>query len=152
MISSLEAASGDEHQIVLNEVDALLLAVLDIQNLLCDLFIAHSLDDDVFHIHAVLDLNSMGFQILYQRHDQALILIQLGKPEGAEVGQTVDVVDIAAEIALHLQGAGPALEGKHGLPVESEVGLPEGVRQNIGDFLALQILLRGNEQLVQGHG
>ena len=94
----------------------------------------------------------MGFQIFYQRHDQALILVQLGEPEGAEVGQTVDVVDIAAEVALHLQGTGPALEGEHGLPIEPEVGLPEGVRQYIGNFLALQILFRGDEQLGQGHG
>ena len=131
------AAIGDEHQVVLNEVDALLLAILDIDNLLCDFFVTHSLDDDVFHIHAVLNPNPVGFQILYQRHNQALILVQLGKPEGAKVGQAVDMVDIAAEVALHLQGAGPALESKHGLPVEPEVGLPEGVRQHIGNFLAL---------------
>ena len=146
------AAIGDEHQIVFNEVDALLLAILDIQNLLCDFFVTLSLDDDVFHIHAVLDPNPMGFQILYQRHNQALILVQLGEPEGAEVGQAVDMMDIAAEVAFHFQGAGPALEGKHGLPVDPEVGLPEGVRQYIGNFLALQILFRGDEQLGQSHG
>ena len=58
---------------------------------------------------------------------------------------------IAAEIALHLQRAGPALEGKHRLPVEPEVCLPEGFWQNLGNLLVLQILFRREEQLGERH-
>ena len=92
------------------------------------------------------------FKILDQRQDHAFILVVLGEAQGAEIGQTVDVMDIAAQIPLHLQRAGPALECKHRLPVEPEVGAPEGFRQHIGDLLVLQILFRGQEQLRKSQG
>ena len=146
------AAVGDEHQIVFNQVNGLLLAVLHVDDLLCDLLIAHSLDDDVLDIHAVLHLHAVAFQILYQRKDHALVLVVLGEAQGTEIRQTVDVVDIAAEVTLHFQSAGPALKSEHGLPVEPEVGVPEGIGENVGDLLVLQILFRRQEQLGERHG
>ena len=94
----------------------------------------------------------MSLQIFHQRQDHALILVVLGEAQGAEIGQAVDVMDIAAQIPLHLQRAGPALEREHRLPVQPEVGAPEGVRQHVGDLLVLQILFRRQEQLGQRHG
>ena len=136
------AAVGDEHQIIFNEVNGLLLAVLDIDDLLCDLLIALIFNNDVLDIHAVLDLYAVRLQIFHQRQDHALVLVVFGKAQGTEIGQPVDVMDIPAQIPLHLQRAGPALEREHRLPVEPEVGAPEGVRQDLGDFLVLQVLLR----------
>ena len=59
-------------------------------------------------------------------------------------------MDIAAEVTLHLQCAGPTLECKHGLPVQPEVCAPEGLGQHLGNLLVLQILFGGQEQLGQG--
>ena len=146
------AAVGDEHQIVLNEVDGLLLSVLHIHDLPGDLLVTLGFDDDIPDVHAVLDAHAVGLQIFHQRQDHALILVVFGEAQGAEIGQTVDVVDIAAQIPLHLQSAGPALECEHGLPIQPEVGAPEGVRQHVGDLLVLQILLRRQKQLGQRHG
>ena len=146
------AAVGDEHQVVLDEVNGLLLTVLDIDDLTGDLLVTHGFDDDILHIHAVFDAHTMRLQIFHQRQDHALILVVLGKAQGAEIGQAVDMVDISAQVPLHLQSTGPALEGEHGLPVQPEVGAPEGIRQYIGDLFVLQILFRGHKQLGQRHG
>ena len=146
------AAVCDEHQVVLDEVNGLLLTVLDIDDLTGDLLVTHGFDDDILHIHAVFDAHAMRLQIFHQRQDHALILVVFGKAQGAEIGQAVDMVDIAAQVPLHLQSTGPALEGEHGLPVQPEVGAPEGIRQYIGDLFVLQILFRGHKQLGQRHG
>ena len=61
-------------------------------------------------------------------------------------------MDITAQVPLHLQSTGPALEGEHGLPIQPEVGAPEGIRQHIRDLLVLQILFRSHEQFGKGHG
>ena len=59
------------------------------------------------------------------------------------------MVDIATQITLHFQSTGPTLESKHRLPVEPEIRVPEGLRQNIRYLLVLQILFRGHEQFGQ---
>ena len=146
------AAVGDEHQVVLGQVDGLLPAVLDIDDLPGDLFAALVPDDDVFHVHAVFDPHAVRLKVFHQRQDHALILVVFGEAQGAEVGQAVDVMHIAAEVALHLQRARPALEGEHRLPIEPEIRAPEGVGQDVGDLLILQILLRRQEELGQRHG
>ena len=146
------AAVGDEHQIVLDEVDGLLPAVLDIHDLPGDLLAALSFDDDIPDIHAILDMHTVRLQIFHQRQDHAFILVILGEAQGAEIGQAVDVMDIAAQIPFHLQSTGPTLESEHGLPIQPEVCIPEGIGQNIGYLLVLQILFRGHKQLGQGHG
>ena len=146
------AAIGDENKIILDEINGLLLSVLDIDDLTGNLLIAFGLDDNIADIHAVFNADAVGFQILHERQDHALVLIILGKAQGAEVGQAIDVVDIAAEVTLHLQCAGPPLEGEHRLPVQPEVGAPKAFRQDFGDLLILQVLFRGDEQLGKGHG
>ena len=149
------AAVCDEYKIILyqiqclllDEVDGLLFAVLHIQNLLGDFFVAFGFDQDVFHIHAEFDVHAVRFQIFYERQNHTLVLIILCKAQRTEVGQTVDVMHIAAQIPLHFQCTGPALESKHGLPVQPEIRVPEGVRQHIGNFPVLQILFRCQKQL-----
>ena len=84
-----------------------------------------------------LDAHAAGFKILHEREDHALVLVVLREAQRAEVRQTVDVVDVAAEIALHLQRARPALEGEHRLPVQPEVRAPEALGQHLGDLLVL---------------
>ena len=145
------AAVRDEHEIVLDEIERLLLAVLHIDDGLGDFLIAMLFDDDVLHVHAVLDAHAVGFEILHKREDHALVLVVLREAQRAEVGQAVDVVDVAAEIALHFERARPALERKHRLPIEPEVRVPEGVGQHIGDLLVLKILFGGHEQLGERH-
>ena len=49
------ATVGDKHKIVLNQVDSLLLAVLDINDLLGNLFAALGFDDNIPYIHTVLE-------------------------------------------------------------------------------------------------
>ena len=93
----------------------------------------------------------MIFEVLDQRQDHALILVVLREAQGAEVRQTVDVMDVAAEITLHLQRARPGLEGEHRLPVEPEVGGPERIGQNVRDLLVLKLALGRDEQLGECH-
>lgn len=142
----------DEHEIVLNEIERLLLAVLHVNDGLGDSLIAVLFDDDVLHVHAVLDAHAVGFEILHEREDHALVLVVLREAQRAEVGQTVDVVDVAAEIALHLQRTRPALEGEHRLRVQPEVRAPEALGQDLGDLLVLKILLRRQKELRERHG
>ena len=59
------AAVGDEHQIILYQINGLLLAVLDVDNLLGNPLAVFISDDDVLHVHAVLDSNAVTFQILH---------------------------------------------------------------------------------------
>ena len=93
----------------------------------------------------------MVFEVLDQRQDHALILVVLREAQGAEVRQTVDVMDVAAEITLHLQRARPGLEGEHRLPVEPEVGGPERIGQDVRDLLVLKLALGRDEQLGECH-
>ena len=146
------AAIGDENKIILDEINGLLLAVLHIDDLAGYLLVALCFNNDIADIHAVFDADTVALQVLDQRQNHAFILVILGETQGAEVGQAIDVVDIAAQVALHFQGAGPLLEGEHGLPVEPEVGAPKAFRQDFGDLFILQVLFRGNEQLGKGHG
>ena len=47
----------------------------------------------------------MRLQIFYKGHDQTLVLIQLGETECAEIGKSVNMMHISAQVALHLQRA-----------------------------------------------
>ena len=143
------AAVGDEDQIVLHQVNVLCFAITDKIQTAGDLLAVFLLDHDVLHIHAVFNLHAMAFQVLDQGQDHTLILVILGEAQCGEIRQTVDVMAIAAKVALHLQCRGPALEGEHGLPVQPEISLPEGGRQHLRDFLILKILFRRDEELGQ---
>ena len=141
------AAVRDEDKVVLDKVDRLFLAVLDIDYLLCDLFVPLILDDDILHIHAVFDAHAVRFKVFHERQYHALVLIVLCEAERAEIGESVNVMDIAAEVALHLKSARPALEGEHRLPIEPEIRTPEAVGKNVRDLLVLKILFGREEEL-----
>ena len=53
------AAVCDKHQVMLDQIDRLLLAVFHIHDLLGKLPVAHRFDDHVFHVHAILDAHPM---------------------------------------------------------------------------------------------
>ena len=57
------------------------------------------------------------------------------------------MVDVALDVQFHLQSAVPVLEGEHGAPIEPEVGIEHLVVEEVGDFLAIQFLVGGEEQL-----
>ena len=99
------AAVGDEHKVILNEVYGLLPAVLDINYFLCNLFVALIFDDNVLDVHAVLNAHAVSLEIFYKRQNHALILIVFCKAEGAEIGESVDMMHIAADITLHFKCA-----------------------------------------------
>ena len=141
------AAVGDKHKVVFGKVEGLFFAVLDIDYLFCDFFVSLCFDNDIFNVHAVFDRHTVSLEIFHKGKNHAFILIIFGETQSAEIGQSVDMVDIAAEIAFHFKCARPALEGKHGLPIEPEVGIPEGVGQHVGNFLVLKLLFGGQKKL-----
>ena len=98
------AAVCDEYKIILYQIQCLLLAVLDIYDLACDLLVADRFNDNILYIHAVLDLYSMCRQIVDKRHDEAFVLIVLGKTKGTKVREPINMVHITAKVTLHLQG------------------------------------------------
>ena len=73
----------------------------------------------------------MVFEVFDKRKDPALILVVFGKTKSREIRKSVDVMDITAEVTLPFKGTRPFLESKPGLPLEPEIGLPEGFRKNI---------------------
>ena len=102
--------------------------------------IALGLDYDIFYVHTVLNLHAVILQIFYQRQDHTLILVVFGETQGAEIRQAVNMMHIAAKVTLHFQSARPALEGKHRLPIEPEICVPEGFGKHIGNLFIFQIL------------
>ena len=145
------AAIGNKYQIILNEVNGQFLSILYINDLLCNPLITSLIDNDVLHIHAIFNLDTMCLQIFNQRKNHALVLVIFGKTECTEIRKSVNMMNITAKITLHFQSTGPTLECEHRLPVKPEVCLPEGIRQHIRNLLSFQILLRCNKQLGKCH-
>ena len=147
------AAVGDEHQIVLRQVDGAGLVVLDDIDALGQLVLGvRAVELHVGDLHAVMEPDVVALQILHHGQDHGLVLVVLGEAQGGEVGQAADVVDIALDIQLHLQRAVPVLKGEHGAPVQPEVGVQHLVIEEVGDLLVLQVLVGGEEQLHDLHG
>ena len=146
------AAVGDEHQIVLRQVDGLVLAVPDDVDALGHLPMGGAVKLHVGHLHAEVELDAEALQILHHGQDHGLILVVFGKAQGGEVGQAADVMDIALDIELHLQSTVPVLEGEHGAPVQPEVAAEHLVVEEVADALVLQLLVGGEEQLHDLHG
>ena len=94
-------------------------------------------------LNAEVELHAVALQVLDHGQDHGLILVVLGEAQRLEVGQTADVVDIALDIELHLQGAVPVFKGEHRAPVEPEVGVQHLVVEEVGDALVLKLLVRG---------
>ena len=98
---------------------------------------------DVLHLHVVVELHAEAFQILDHRQNHRLVLVVAGEPQRAEVRQSADMVDVAADVQLHLQRAMPVLEGEHGAPVEPEVGVEHLIVKKVGDLFCPQAARRG---------
>ena len=147
------AAVGDEHQIVLRQVDGAGLVVLDDIDALGQLVGGiGAVELHVGDLHAVMKPDVVALQILHHGQDHGLVLVVLGEAQGGEVGQAADMVDIALDIQLHLQRAVPVLKGEHGAPVQPEVGFQHLIIEEVGDLLVLQVLVGGEEQLHDLHG
>ena len=115
------------------------------------LFAGQEVEEDVGDLDPVVELDAVGFQVGDQREDQGLVLVVLGELQRREVGQAADVVEEPLQIQLHLQGGVPFLKGKHGLPVEPEVGLVEFLVQDVVDGLAVEGFVRREEQSHELH-
>ena len=61
------------------------------------------------------------------------------------------MVHEAGDVAFHLQGRVPVLEGEHGTPVQPEVRVQHLVGEVLGDDLVLEVLLGGEEQVHNLH-
>ena len=148
------AAVGDEDQIVLCEVDGAASRRSRCTSMrLASLWPGSAQSNSTLHdLDAVVELDVVALQVLHHGQDHGLILVVLGEAQGGEVGQAADVVDIALDIELHLQGAVPVLKGEHGPPVEPEVGVQDLVVEVIRDLLVLQLLVGGEEELHDLHG
>ena len=90
--------------------------------------------------------------VFAHREDHGLILVVAGEAQRAQVGQTVNVVDVALQVELHLKGAVPLLEREHGLPVGPEVRGVELIVKHVIDLLVLEGLVGRHEQLEQLRG
>ena len=115
-------AVGDKHQVVLREDNALLRAVDPALDGGGRLSAVPDVEDHVGDLGAETEVHPGLLQVLLHGQDQGLVLVVPGKFQGAEVGESRDVVDEALEVELHLQGAVPVLKGKHGPPVQPEGG------------------------------
>ncbi|CCX72274.1 unknown [Firmicutes bacterium CAG:555] len=85
--------------------------------------------------------------VLAHGQDHGLILVVACKAQCAQVGQTVDVVDVALQVQLHLKSGVPLFKGEHRLPICPEVRCVELVVEHIVDLLILKGLVGRHEQL-----
>ena len=146
------ATVGDEQQIVLGQVDGAGLPRMLHDHAACLLALAI---DIKFHVHdlgLIVELHAVILQVSDHGQDDGLVLVVAGKTQGGEIRQTADMVDIALEIELHFQSTVPIFKGKHGAPVQPEVGVQHLIVKEVGDLLILQLLVRGKEQLHDLHG
>ena len=87
--------------------------------------------------------------VLAHGQDHGFILIIASEAQCAQIGQTVDVVDVALQIQLHLKCGMPFFKREHGLPVGPEVRCIKLIVEYIVDLLVLKRLVSGHEQLQQ---
>ena len=140
------AAVRDEHEVVLRQVYLALSSALFIDDFGGGLLPARLADDYVFHLHAVLEAHPFRFEVLDERHHQRFILVVAGELQRRQVGQSADVMDETGDVATHLHGAVPLLEGEHRPPVEPEVGLEKLFGKDIRNAFVVELLLRSKEQ------
>ena len=99
------ASVCNKHKVILNKVYGLLLAVLNINYLLCDFLVADGFDYYIFNIHTVFDSDIVCLKIFYERQNHTIVLIILCKTKCTEIGKSVNMMNIAAKITLHLKCA-----------------------------------------------
>ena len=93
----------------------------------------------------------MIFKIFYKWKYHTFILVVLCKTKCTKVRKPIYMVAESAQISLHLKCRRPSLKCEHGLPVQPEISLPEGVRQNLTYLLVFKLLLRCHKQLGKCH-
>ena len=145
------ATVGNEHQIVFRQVNKLMFALRQQLNTLCLLFTGLDVELHIDHLGVIVELDTEAFQILDHGQNHRFVLVITGEPQSLEVRQTAHMVDIALEIQLHFQSAVPVLKGKHGAPVEPEIGVQHLIIEEIRDALIVQIFIGGEEQLHDLH-
>ena len=145
------AAVGDEQQIIFGQVNGADLTCVLHNHAACLLALAI---DIKFHVHdlgLIVELHAVVLQVSDHGQDDRFILVVAGKAQGGEIRQTADMVDIALKIELHFQSTVPVFKGKHGAPVQPEVGVQHFIIKEIGDLLILQLLVGGEEELHDLH-
>ena len=143
------AAIRADDEIVLGQLDDLFHAALGVLDLLGDLLILGAVADDVRDRGVEEDLSAVVGDVFAHREDHGLILVVAGETQRAQIRQAVDVVDVALQVELHLEGAVPLLEREHGLPVGPEVRGVELIVEHVIDLLVLEGLVGRHEQLQQ---
>ena len=146
------AAGGNEEQVVLRQFDSPLSIGRAENNLPRDLPAAADVETHVHDLRIVMELRAGFFQIGDHRQNHGFILVVAREAQGAEVGQAADMMDIAADIELHLQRTVPVFKGEHRAPVEPEVGVQDLVAEKVGDGAVVELLVGGKEQAHDLHG
>ena len=145
------AAVRDEHQIILRQRDRVLLPVPGDLDRRRELALRRDVELHVVDLDAVLERHVESLQIPDHRQNHRLILIVFCEAERGEIRQTADVMHISLQVPLHLQRAVPVLKGKHGAPVQPEIGLENLIVENLVDALVIKLLIRGQIQLHDLH-
>ena len=140
------AAGGEEQQVVLRQVQGLLPVRGGEADLPGGLFSAGDLEAHVHDLCAVVELHPGLLQVLDHGQNHGLILVVAREAQGAEIRQAADVMNVAAEVELHLQGAVPILKGEHGAPIEPEIRIQHRVAEEVRDGAVVERLVRGEEQ------
>ena len=93
---------GDEDQVVIGQLDLLMLAFLDHDDPLSVLLAVLGVDQDVFHLDVVVEVNTVVLEVGQQRFRHGFVLVVLVEFQSGEVRQTIDVVDEPHHVAPHL--------------------------------------------------
>ena len=109
------------------------------------------LEIDVLHLHVVVELHAESFQILDHWQNHRLILVVTGKTQRTEVRQSANMMDISTDIQLHFQRTMPIFKSEHSAPVHPEIRIENLIVEIIRNFLAVQFLIRSEEQFHDLH-
>ena len=110
-----------------------------------------NLEIDILHFRVVVELHAESFQILDHRQNHRLILVVTGETQRTEVRQSANMMNISTDIQLHFQRTMPIFESEHGAPVRPEIRIENLIVEIIRNFLAVQFLIRREEQLHDLH-
>ena len=134
-------------QIILSQINGLILSVLCV--LQFDSLFSRRLAvaDNIRHLCIVPDHRAGILDILHDRKDHRLILIVSCEAQRTQIRESVDVMDIALHVLLHLESTVPFFKREHGLPVDPEVCPVKIIIKHIVDGLVRQLLIAGKHQL-----
>ena len=116
------------------------------------LLAARAVERNVRDLCIVVELHAEALEVLDHGQDHRLVLVVAGEAQRRKVGQTADVVNVALQIALHLQCAVPVLKREHCAPVHPEVGVQHLIVKEVGNLLVVQALVGGHKETHDLHG